>query len=629
MPTKYCDLVMKGGITSGLVYPTAALALSKSYRFKQIGGTSAGAIAAAVVAAAAVGDRVQHANPSLKSEALGFKGLEKVAAELATKGFIYSLFQPVNGAGNAYRCLVVMAAGTKTVWGKLRKAIAPVIAIVTIAPTRTLFVLLGLLAVGYGCAGVPGIAGAFLPSLLCAGAAGVWFSITKTAGLVRKNRMGLCSGRSVKRLFQNPKPGLTDWLHARLQSLSGKLDDAPLTFKDLWDAPRYDQEPVTAKALSLQMITSGLSHNEPRTLPFETGGFWFRREDFDLLFPKAVVDYMVRKAQKAEISGVTYFTLPPDGELPVLVGMRMSLSFPLLISAVPLYEPDQWASGGDMKAAATPNLADAPMEKSVEDSASGLALGGRRGSGDITRFRVCWFSDGGISSNFPVHLFDAPLPSWPTFAIDLVDSANDEGMEKGSDVYLPKGNNEGWQRRYNPIAAKSATTEIGNFLLSIISTMQNWRDLLQSRAPGYRDRIVQVRLNADEGGLNLNMPQPVLTSIAGKGTLAGEAFDGFSFENHYWIRWRSLAAAYQGYAKRVAGSPSPPIPDYASAYALRTNIKTRAPAYPFGSIPKRQEAMDIVSALELKGAEWKDDKKIDVTASAPRPLPQMTIIPTY
>ena len=51
-PSKYCDLVMKGGITSGIVYPNAVLALAKEFRIKNIGGTSAGAIAAAVSAAA-------------------------------------------------------------------------------------------------------------------------------------------------------------------------------------------------------------------------------------------------------------------------------------------------------------------------------------------------------------------------------------------------------------------------------------------------------------------------------------------------------------------------------------------------------------------------------------------------
>src|SRR6185312_9415176 len=48
----YCDLVMKGGLTSGVVYPPAALVLKDKYTFRNIGGTSAGAIAAAGIAAA-------------------------------------------------------------------------------------------------------------------------------------------------------------------------------------------------------------------------------------------------------------------------------------------------------------------------------------------------------------------------------------------------------------------------------------------------------------------------------------------------------------------------------------------------------------------------------------------------
>ena len=47
-----CDLIMKGGITSGVVYPLAIVELAQKYRFKNIGGTSAGAIAAAAAAAA-------------------------------------------------------------------------------------------------------------------------------------------------------------------------------------------------------------------------------------------------------------------------------------------------------------------------------------------------------------------------------------------------------------------------------------------------------------------------------------------------------------------------------------------------------------------------------------------------
>ena len=56
-PEEVCDLVMKGGVSSGVVYPGAILALAKRYRFRNVGGTSAGAIAASVTAAAELGRR--------------------------------------------------------------------------------------------------------------------------------------------------------------------------------------------------------------------------------------------------------------------------------------------------------------------------------------------------------------------------------------------------------------------------------------------------------------------------------------------------------------------------------------------------------------------------------------------
>ena len=52
LPTEYCDVVMKGGVTSGVIYPMTVVELSQKYTFKNVGGTSAGAIAAAVTAAA-------------------------------------------------------------------------------------------------------------------------------------------------------------------------------------------------------------------------------------------------------------------------------------------------------------------------------------------------------------------------------------------------------------------------------------------------------------------------------------------------------------------------------------------------------------------------------------------------
>ncbi|MCE8442678.1 patatin-like phospholipase family protein, partial [Rhodovulum sulfidophilum] len=43
---------MKGGTTSGVVYPPAIALLGDKYRLRSVGGSSAGAIAAAVAAAA-------------------------------------------------------------------------------------------------------------------------------------------------------------------------------------------------------------------------------------------------------------------------------------------------------------------------------------------------------------------------------------------------------------------------------------------------------------------------------------------------------------------------------------------------------------------------------------------------
>src|SRR5688572_11289260 len=84
-----CDLVMKGGITSGVVYPPAVLKLSETYRFCRIGGTSAGAIAAALTAAAEYGrDEKDGAGRG------GFERLTAVSETIGSDNFIRNLFQP-------------------------------------------------------------------------------------------------------------------------------------------------------------------------------------------------------------------------------------------------------------------------------------------------------------------------------------------------------------------------------------------------------------------------------------------------------------------------------------------------------------------------------------------------------
>src|SRR5215475_8337344 len=97
---EYCDLVMKGGITSGVVYPLAITELSKKYFFKNIGGTSAGAVAAVITAAAEYRRRTGNK--------AGYDHLAALPKELGTNNLLLRLFQPSTAAVRAFR--VVLAA---------------------------------------------------------------------------------------------------------------------------------------------------------------------------------------------------------------------------------------------------------------------------------------------------------------------------------------------------------------------------------------------------------------------------------------------------------------------------------------------------------------------------------------
>lgn len=80
-PLRECDLIMKGGITSGVIYPRAAVHLAKTCRFRNVGGASAGAIAASMVAAAEYG-----------RDSAGFEKLNQLPTDLGAD--LKSLFQP-------------------------------------------------------------------------------------------------------------------------------------------------------------------------------------------------------------------------------------------------------------------------------------------------------------------------------------------------------------------------------------------------------------------------------------------------------------------------------------------------------------------------------------------------------
>lgn len=90
-PPLECDIVMKGGITSGVIYPRAVCRLAKTYRLRSVGGSSAGAIAAAGAAAAG---ECEPATDAVASEwyrrrmvdLFVGRALERLAAGAATEG---------------------------------------------------------------------------------------------------------------------------------------------------------------------------------------------------------------------------------------------------------------------------------------------------------------------------------------------------------------------------------------------------------------------------------------------------------------------------------------------------------------------------------------------------------------
>src|SRR5258705_11001212 len=103
-PEKICDIVLKGGITSGVVYPLALVSLAEKYRFSNIGGTSAGAMAAVAAAAAEYGSHTGNS---------GFDPPARDPGELGPKHL--SPFQPTAALQAVFDIFVAaLEAETKT-----------------------------------------------------------------------------------------------------------------------------------------------------------------------------------------------------------------------------------------------------------------------------------------------------------------------------------------------------------------------------------------------------------------------------------------------------------------------------------------------------------------------------------
>jgi hypothetical protein len=297
---------------------------------------------------------------------------------------------------------------------------------------------------------------------------------TETPQRLAENLHGLCTGRTVD---GSGSPGLTEWLYGTLQALAGRAGQGdPVTYGDLKTA-----------GVELVTITTDISHGTSSAFPLAANGWAFKPDEMSQLFPAEVVDHLVRNAAQPETDeqgkalAAAYLTLlPAPADVPIILGARISLSFPILLSAMPLYA---WT----------------PV---------------RTGDTWTMAYEKCWFSDGGITSNLPVRLFDLPLPSRPTYAINL-SSTTDIAGTPCENLWRPI---EARQGQLPPVSPVRSTLQ---FLSAVFDTMQNWSDNAFSRAPGERDRICTVRLGPGEGGMNLDMPPETITRLADRGRAAG------------------------------------------------------------------------------------------------------------
>jgi len=624
-PDRVCDMVMKGGITSGIVYPLAVTTLAEKFVFKNIGGTSAGAIAAAATAAA-----------ELARDTGGFEQLSKLPTFLSSESpgrsgsNLFAFFQPQRSTARLFRvCVAGLGGGWKGALAVCTRIV------IEFWPAVLIGVIPGAAFLGLSLRDAHGlfrlvceVVGIFLLALGAVVTLGFYIAAIATRALPR-NFYGLCSGmtdefaKKAGNSRQNGAKPLTVWLTEYLNKFVNRTIDKPhLTFGELWG-----NNPQDPHRINLEMMTTCLTHGRPYRLPFRDDAevrenrFYFRPDEFQRLFPRSIVNWMVGNPRRLRDSSVEaknrrdalkergFCPLPEPADLPVVVAVRMSLSFPILLSAVPLYDFDR-----------------------------------SRDPKGVNPER-CWFSDGGVCSNFPLHFFDSPFPRWPTLGIDLRQMApgtDPEEFKKPQMVRTPTaGIQENWNRfeftekidqhtrNTLVIREKSGLGKLTSFAGAFIATMQNWSDNTLSRLPGYRDRIRPVPLSVDEGGLNLNMPSEVIIELTKRGVAAGqELIDRFSsppkepkmnWDNHRWVRMRSSLASIEAMLVEIdRACEQPQSGDKNFESWIATVPPEPAPSYAWKS-PQQHVALNMIKGIRQIVAEC---KKIGVSVADGSPRPR-------
>lgn len=625
---RYCDVVLDGGVINGVVYPGFLVELARKFHFHGLAGTSVGAIAAALAAACEYSRRYGRDT--------GFnEGLAKMPGELAewvdeekSLTRIRSLFQPDPKVWPLFNFFVdwlgvemkkapnnlltqkeenldgstfpSASVGTSNplgwLWDGFRSAADH------LGPSNLQTLIWMLAAAVPVCvmgitspvtAGGVWLGGFLVGTLLIHPLARLLFQVR---ALYQLEGFGACTGMKAP---ESKLPGLTEWMHEGIQKSAGLPLHSPLTFADLWAAPGAPSASAHAKesrSIDFRAISTCLSHGriyEFPQAPDEQPTLFFRLSEFKRYFPKDIIDHLRRVSQRVEVSQLTWlqrqlferrtilardpsrnvlqrdtfaqsaqtssvalqraFDEPEDPanghtdpdlrflpreEMPILVAVRLSMSCPILFACVPMVGINR----------------DAQPE-------------------DASLARL-WFSDGGIGSNFPIHLFDKAIPRWPTFALRILDIPP-RSTSKGAPLrtYLPYQHRDGAEDNLlYPLddgAFTSLTAVKGNrgafirLMFSIYTSAKDGHDQSFGRMPDVRNRVVRLYLNRRTGNmLNLKLdPESICNLALGTGARSGQnavraylhevaeqKYDWVSsWTDHRWVRMNMLIHGLREY----------------------------------------------------------------------------------
>jgi len=730
---------MKGGVTSGIIYPAAIAAIAQTYRLRSIGGTSAGAIGAAAAAAMEFGRRSGR-NP--QADRVMATLAKELGAPVDGEPLLLRLFEPDQDTARLFRLGLDLASAPegkrrgKFVRILLGRAFMEGIAFAAIAIALLCWAspvaLLSVETLVRLCLFL-----SLVPLMTAVRAGQRWLPrIRADLEAVADNGFGFCSGTAQYR-HRSPRwrwpwrkapaatvsPSLAQWLHGQFQLLAGLPEDEVLTFGDLWaaqfrvaalhrdkaldaamtsaaehaqqhraalqqgngaeasDAPEEQSIPLDLipRDIELALVASDINRAQSVQLPFmrRDDRLYARKSDLAALFPDPIVDWMIAKARKGpdidnELQRVItdpgeradYIRLPLPQDLPVLFGVRASLSFPFLFRAVRLYLIRPFGDGSGK-----------------------------------TQLDEIWLADGGITSNFPIHLFDAPIPGRPTFCLNLLyhddefapevvrrprsaedgaeaepeegaglamssdrDTANAEGL-----VYMLR-TNKGRLSAYTRFRPGDGLGRLLRFGGRIVTTARQWGDNQLIDVPGYRDRIVHIRMQTDEGGFNFNMDEPKIEGLQERGELAGKMIaarfhpetrlDPFhpdqilelNWANHRFVRFRMFLAGLEvaasrfktGWDKDRARAELPGAdPAHVTPSVEQMAEEVRASAspfdskvgYPFSNNQQADLALDMVKAMEALHAlatdpAWRGIDFVKGKRTSPTPKSMLKLRPS-